>query len=102
MQQEMLAALQRAERLLSECGWEVRPEWLRVRRQKLQCLSDSSDEFKNIARAIDKVLVGMGSFSDVPMYPKSDSSMTRAQARAEHRAVTIELGRLLAACVRKS
>jgi hypothetical protein len=95
MKREILTALQRAERLLIECGWDDRAAWFRVRRERLQSLPEASDELKNIAREIDGILVGRGSFSDVPMYPKSGSLLTRKQARAEQWALTDELHKVL-------
>jgi hypothetical protein len=92
---QILAALRRAERLLEECGWNDRAEWFRTRRKRLEELSEQDQGFKDVAREIHSVLVGMGSFSDVPMYPQKGSALTRAEARAEQWELVEEMGTLL-------
>jgi hypothetical protein len=94
MKDEIVATVKRAERLLAECGWNDRAEWFRARRLSMEAHPEASDDFKNIAREIASVLVGMGSFSDVPMYPREGSAMTRGEARAEQWDLVVELGRL--------
>ena len=94
MKDEIVATVKRAERLLTECGWNDRAEWFRARRLSMETHAEASDDFKRIAREIGSVLVGMGSFSDVPMYPKEGSAITRGEALAEQWNLVEELGKL--------
>lgn len=84
MRDELVAALARMEALLRECGWNEQADWLSARRNEFASLSPDSPSFHQKLRDLDAILAGMGSLSDVPMYPKEGSALTVLQARQQH------------------
>jgi hypothetical protein len=91
----IIEALQRTEQLLTECGWDDRAEWFRLRRARIEAAVEDSDEYKAVLQEINSILVGMGSFSDVPMYRKEGSTLTRDVARQQQWDLTAALGDLV-------
>jgi hypothetical protein len=68
------------EELLRSCGWDDRADWIMSRRKTLETAPSSSPLFAEALHDLESILVGMGSFSDVPMYPKSGTRLTRKEA----------------------
>ncbi len=88
----LLGALADAEDLLAECGWEDRVAWLRERRSKLEALSPGSDEFRVQLETLRQVLVGMGSFADLPLDPRAGSNMSAREAQDKQWELTERIG----------
>ena len=88
----LIDALTDAEKLLIECGWEDRAAWFKEKRSKVESLAPASKEFREELEALRHVLVGMGSFSDVPMYPRAGSDMTALEARSRQWELTESIG----------
>lgn len=80
------------EELLRECGWDDRAEWLERRRKIVETKPPMRPEFREALTDIESVLVGMGSFSDVPMYPKPGARLTRQEAMNQQWDLTQTIG----------
>jgi hypothetical protein len=87
-----MGALADAEALLAECGWEDRATWFREKRSKLEALAAAPDELRAELKSLRGVLVGMGSFSDLPMYPRDGSDLTVLDARNKQWELTERIG----------
>jgi hypothetical protein len=80
------------EELLRACGWDDRAEWLASRRAIVESASPTAPEFLEAVNDLESILVGMGSFSDVPMYPKPGAQLTRQEALNQQWDLTETLG----------
>jgi len=80
------------EELLRACGWDNRAEWLASRRRVVESAPRTAPEFREALNDLQSVLVGMGSFSDVPMYPKPGAGLTRQEALNQQWDLTETLG----------
>jgi hypothetical protein len=65
--------------LLNECDLSDRAEWFEDKREILR--KGSEDEVINALNEIDKILAGIGSFSDLPLIPKKGSVLNKLEAR---------------------
>lgn len=80
MSEIIYGLLSRASDLLRECGWDSKAQWFDERGKMLRNVRLGSEEYEVILNDIDTALAGMGSFSDLPLSPKSDR-LTVQQAR---------------------
>jgi hypothetical protein len=58
----------------------------------VESASPTGPEFHQALNDVESVLVGMGSFSDVPMYPKPGATLTRQDALNQQWDLTEALG----------
>jgi len=82
MREELLKYLNEAIELL-ECSKHIDPYafWLK---KKIEMIKDSeldSKEFKKALKEVSESLVGMGSFDDIPIYPREDSKLSEKEVR---------------------
>ena len=92
MREKLVSTLRQMEELLRACGWEDRAEWLAKRRVMVESTAPTAPEFLEALKELESVLVGMGSFSDVPMYPKPGTQLTRQDALTQQWDLTETLG----------
>jgi len=92
---KLIEALIDAEKLLIECGLADRAAWIKKKRANIGARAPGSHEFQKELKALRAVLVGMGSFSDLPMYPRAGSDMTILDARNKQWELTEKLGALM-------
>ena len=74
--------LDRASRLLRQCGLDEKADWFDERRNILRQESLDSKDSVVILDEIDSAIAGIGSFADIPLSPKT-SQLTVQQARDE-------------------
>ena len=67
--------------LLSQCGWEDKAGWFSKKLEILRSLNPQSQALEKELQEMRNILIGMGSFSDLPMYPKDGSRFTEQDAR---------------------
>ena len=87
-------------RLLVLCGWDEKATWFRQKEARLRQLGEGSIAFKEELKELKNVIVGMGSFSDLPLYPKKDAGLTEQEARARQWDLTEELGNAIREALR--
>lgn len=92
MKRHLLDLIGQAIALLDACGWPDKASWFREKQEVLTVLDENDENFKIELCSIKKILAGMGSFSDLPLYPKKGSSVTRTEARETQWKLTEELG----------
>ena len=94
MKERLVSTLREMEELLRACGWDDRAEWLAKRRLIAESAAPTAPEFREALKELGSVLVGMGSFSDVPMYPKPGAAITRQEALTQQWELTQRLGEI--------
>lgn len=62
------------------CGWPEKAQWFKEKAAVIDALEQDSLEFDIEIKAIKKIISGMGSFTDLPLYPKTDSNLTEQEA----------------------
>ena len=82
MKSKLLITLTKIVSLLTECGYDEKARWFSQERVILQKLQPHSPEFFGRLGRLKEILVGMGSFSDLPLYPKPGSKWSIEQLRA--------------------
>ncbi|MBV9071217.1 MAG: hypothetical protein JO093_14100 [Acidobacteria bacterium] len=100
MKKKLVETLRQIETLLRECGWDDRASWLAKRRNIIEHTSYRNDKFHDVLTELKSIIAGMGSLSDVPMYPKEGSSITAKEAFARHWDLVQTLDETLAAMLK--
>ncbi len=95
MKQNLLATLKEIADLLMLCGWKDKAVWFLERANVLFDLEIGTPEFEKELNILANVLVGMGSFSDLPLYPKGKDGVTADELRTKQWDLTEKLGRLI-------
>jgi hypothetical protein len=98
---KLLNVINQISTLLSSCGWKDKSDWFQQKRSALEPLEPDSIEFKAILKEIRDILVGMGSFSDLPMMPEKGSHLSRRQASTTQWDLATQLAELIANEFRK-
>jgi hypothetical protein len=83
MKTELFAVIGEIIELLRACNWPDKAAWFLQKQDLLSKLSLSDEEFKEFKRElfeIEKIMTGMGSFSDLPLYPPQESGLSEKQA----------------------
>jgi hypothetical protein len=80
--------------LLNECGWYDRADWFDGVRESLNSKNSDSPEFKSEIEKLNKALAGMGSFSDIPLQPRT-GKMSPQEASDWQWRLTEEIGQAI-------
>lgn len=80
MKRELLAVIGEMIELLRACNWPDKAAWFSQKQDLLRKLNPSNEEFKRELFEIEKIMTGMGSFSDLPLYPSKESGLSEKQA----------------------
>ena len=80
MKQELMHTLDDIYFLLMSCNWPEKAKWFKEEITKIDELEPSSPDFYIELKSIQKIITGMGSFTDLPLYPKEDSGLTEKEA----------------------
>jgi hypothetical protein len=67
--------------LLEKCDWDDKANWFKSKQQVLQKLDFNSEEFRRELAELDDIIAGMGSFTDLPLYPKKGAKLTAQEAK---------------------
>jgi uncharacterized protein RhaS with RHS repeats len=90
---ELSAQIRAQRKVTSDTGeLEAEDRWLARRREVVESKSSTAPEFREALNDLESILVGMGSFSDVPMYPKPGARLTRQEALTQQWDLTETLG----------
>ena len=95
MKSDVLDLIDQIVSLLKTCGWKDRAEWFQTRRTALEKLKEDTSEFNGILKEIANILMGMGSFSDLPLAPVPGSSLTKEEARKLQWDLSLRLSELI-------
>ena len=95
MKKDVLKVVTDVAGLLSECGWREKADWFLEVGSRIHDLEDDSVEFLEELRSLSQILVGMGSFTDLPLIPVEGSTLTELEARARQWDLAEDLGRLI-------
>ena len=67
--------------LLRACDCIDQAIWIEEKIKLINSRGASEFQYKKTLNAIDKIIAGMGSLSDLPLVPKKESNMSEQQAR---------------------
>jgi hypothetical protein len=81
VKQKLLNVMAEIVELLDECGWETKADWFREEIKLFGQLSPDSPDFGPELLKLRGIIAGMGSFSDLPLYPPRESSLSSQDAR---------------------
>jgi|ERR1700752_606923 len=81
MTNELIKVIDEIVELLSQCNWEDRAEWFKAKRNILLSLDPEEAAFRQELLEIQSIIAGMGSFTDLPLYPKKGVKLTSQEAR---------------------
>ena len=95
MKTELLAVIGEISELLRACNWPDKAAWFSQKQDLLSKLSPSGEEFKRELFEIEKIMTGMGSFSDLPLYPPQKSGLSEKQAAEKQWRLTNQLTELI-------
>ncbi len=93
MKKQLLGTISEIIELLAQCNWEDRADWFRSRMTVIRELNPTSDEFRQELLALRAAIAGMGSFTDLPLYPRAESNLTLEQAGHRQWDLAEKLGR---------
>ena len=91
MKKDLLALVDQAIELLTDCGCPTEADWFGEVRRTIEATSQKSSEFADCLRRLDRVLAGMGSFTDIPLRSQS-GRMTDQDARSLQWKLAADLG----------
>jgi len=75
----LISILDEVIELLEKCDWNEKAEWFRLKRERINSLDIKSTEIQNELAELDKIIAGIGSFSDLPLYPRKGDSRTKEE-----------------------
>ncbi len=78
MNDSIYEILSKIEDLLRECGWDKEADWFQQRRAALRNSHPGSSAYLEVLQEIDRAIMGMGSFTDIPLIPKSKQTTMHA------------------------
>ncbi len=81
MKSKLLTTLAEIIGLLTSCGEMTRAEWFRQKLLVLEREASSSAGFQVVIGELRRILVGMGSLSDLSLTPVASSGLTRQEIR---------------------
>lgn len=71
MRDTLLNLISRTIELLKDCGWQDKASWFEEIRTVFETKSTETDVFQQKLNELDRILAGMGSFSDLSLASKS-------------------------------
>lgn len=95
MKKELLRNINEAIKLLRVGDAKWYADWYQKKTDRLNKLDILSKEFRKELKELDKTLVGMGSFDDLPLYPKERSGISEEEARKKQRDLVVNLGEII-------
>ena len=95
MRSDVLDLIDQIVSLLITCGWKDKAEWFQAKRTALEQLKEDTSEFDGILKEVANILMGMGSFSDLPLVPVGGSSLTKEEARKLQWNLALRLSQLI-------
>lgn len=95
MKRELLAVIGEIIELLRACNWPDKAAWFSQKQELLRKLNPSDEEFKRELLDIEKIMTGMGSFSDLPLYPSKESGLSEKQAAEKQWKLVNQLSELI-------
>jgi len=81
MKQKLLNTISEIIKLLSQCDLNSKVKWFEEKQKNIAKLEENGDEFREEMRTLREIISGMGSFLDLPVYPKKESGLSRLEAR---------------------
>lgn len=95
MKSDVLDLIDQIVSLLKTCGWKDKAEWFQARRTALEKLKEDTSAFNAALKEVANILMGMGSFSDLPLTPVAGSSLTKEEARKLQWDLSLRLSKLI-------
>lgn len=79
MKPKLLAVIGEIIELLRACNWPDKAAWFSQKKDLLSKINPSDEAFSRELLEIEKIMTGMGSFSDLPLYPSKESGLSEKQ-----------------------
>jgi hypothetical protein len=95
MKEDLLKIIRDIIKLLTTCGWKDKAEWFQDKERKIGELDIESQNFKKELINLKKILVGMGSLDDLPLYPDKGSGLSEEDARFKQTELVGKLGEVI-------
>jgi hypothetical protein len=92
MKEDLLTIILEIVKLLSLCGWKSKAEWFREKAERIQALDINSQEFRTELLQLNRIIAGMGSFDDLPLFPNKESGLSKEGARLKQTELALKLG----------
>ena len=92
MKKDLLEIIDEIVALLTKCNLREKANWFRIKAKRLKGLEQNSKEYKDELLEIKSIIAGMGSFSDLPMYPKKGSGLSEEEASNKQWDLAAKLG----------
>lgn len=92
MKKTLLKTIDEIIDLLTVCDWPDEASWFAAKQKLLRALDPHGAEFRRELAEIKNVIAGMGSFTDVPLYPKKGVKLTAQEARNKQWELAERLG----------
>ena len=80
MTMKLIQVIDQIVELLSMCNWQENADWFKAKRKLLLELNPQDEAFRELVE-IKSIIGGMGSFSDLPLYPKQGVGLTAQDVR---------------------
>ena len=81
MKEKLFRTMDEIVELLEKCDWDDNASWFRSKQQVLRKLDSHSEEFRRELAELKGIIGGMGSFTDMPLYPKKGGKLTAEEAK---------------------
>lgn len=81
MKEKIFYIINQIVELLENCNLGSKADWFRSKAKELAENDFKSERFAEELLSIKKIIGGIGSFSDLPMYPKKNVNLSNREAR---------------------
>jgi len=95
MKDKLLEVIGEIISLLKSCNLEDKARWFQERADQIKISERGTKDYLVELEKVRKVIAGMGSFSDLPMYPKKDSNISEEEASQRQWDLAARLGDLI-------
>ena len=95
MKEDLLKIIRDIIQLLSTCGWKNKAEWFQDKEREIEKLDIESQKFRKELIKLKKLVAGMGSLDDLPLYPDRGSGMSEEEARFKQTELAGKLGEVI-------
>lgn len=82
MKSELVNIITQIIYLLNECNWQNKALWFADKLDKINRYHEGTEEFISLTKDIQKIIAGMGSFTDLPLMPREESLLSYDYVRS--------------------
>ena len=95
MTRKLIQVIDEIVELLSMCNWEEKADWFKAKRKILLKLNPEDAAFRRELVEIRSIIGGMGSFTDLPLYPPKGVGLTAQDATNRQWDLAEQLGQAI-------